>query len=180
MFSKKPAIPKAPWAVRVLTPDFLIDGQVDTEAHPESWEFFSPSVSRNDSGLLWLNAPRFTATSANSGAAPAVSTWVVPLSGGVVAVLPFDNASLAEMQKNVADFNHPYPALLHVGPFAIRGQLLSEFDKAADVSNMAGYHSLAVANAEIEYRLPGAAFTGLKSPLMLVHMRRLQGFALTA
>ena len=60
MFAKKPAGPKAPWAVRLLTADFLVDGYSDTEAHPESWPFFTPQTGASPAGLLWLDRPRFT------------------------------------------------------------------------------------------------------------------------
>ena len=179
MFSHKPAPPKTPWAVRVLTPDFLVDGYTDTDAHPDSWPFFGPQTGRLEAIFLWLSSPRFTPTSAASGAPPNVSAWLVPYTGDLVAVLPFDDASLAAMQKNAADAKHAFAAVLLAGPYLIRGQLLSLYEKPDDIAVMSGHHSLAVANAEIEYRLPGAQFTGLKSPLMIVHTRHMQGLALT-
>ena len=178
MFAKKPNAPKAPWAVRLLTPDFLVDGFTDTEAHPETWPFFTTAVGSTPSGLLWLASPRFTPVASGSAPPPAVTQWLVPYSGNFVALMPFDNASLAAVRKNIADLKYPHAATLYVGPFALRGGLLSNYEAVSYMSTMSGHQCLAMQDVEIEYRLPNPSFTGLKAPLVLVRTHLLQGIGL--
>jgi hypothetical protein len=180
VFGKKPATTKAPWAIRVLTPDFLIDGYHDTEAHPESWPFFTPQSGSPPEAMLWLASPRFTPVAAGAVVPPPVTNWLLPYNGSFVAVMPFDDASLAGMQKNASREKYPFPAVLYVGPFTIRGQLLSPYQNPAEFAMIAGHLNVVVVNAEFEYRLPGAQFTGLKTPLALVRTQLLQGFGLAS
>ncbi len=178
MFSKKPAQPKAPWAIRVLTPDYLIDGALDSDEHPESWPFFSPEADVSSGGMLYLASPRFTPVSPNAGAPPTVSQWLLPGDGLYAAVMPLDEAGLAALRKSVSSFKHTFAAVLHAGPYAIWGQLLSNFESAGDLYNLARHRNLAVQDATIEHRQPGAAFAGLKAPLVMVSMRQLLGIGL--
>ena len=178
MFTKKPAGPKAPWAVRLLTADFLVDGFCDTEAHPEGWPFFTPQTGTAPAGLLWLDRPRFTPVAAGMTPQPAVSQWVLPYSSNYVALMPFDDASLAAMRKNAADDKYAKAAVVHVGPFAIRGQLMSPYEATSYMSTMAHHLSYTMTDVEIEYRGPNPQFTGLKSPLALVRTHLLQGIGL--
>src|SRR3569832_1770705 len=125
MFAKKPAVPKAPWAVRLLTPDFLVDGFCDNEAHPESWPFFTAYTDAATKALLWLDAPRFTVVAAGGAPPLDVKQWVAPYGGQHVALLPVYEASLAAIRKNIACHKYAFAAVLHAGPFSVRGQLLS-------------------------------------------------------
>jgi hypothetical protein len=179
MFSKKPSTPKAPWAIRLLTPDFLIDGYYDTEAHPESWPFFSVEIGATPLAVSWLASPRFTPVTTGAGPVPAVVNYRLPDTGNFAAMMPFDDARLAAMRKNGSSQKYPFGAALDVGPYAIRGQLLRPYQKPDDLGLLAGHLSLVVLNTEIEYRLPGAKFTGLRAPWMLVRTHLLQGFDIT-
>jgi len=178
MFQKKPSAPKAPWTVRVLTADFLVDGFADTEAHPESWAFFTTAVGSTPTGLLWLDGPKFTPVIAGVAAPPAVRQWVLPFTGDFTALMPFDDACLAAVRKNIASLKEPHAALVHAGPFALRGQLLSEYGAVSYLSTMSGHLSLAMQDVEIEYLRPNPGFSGLKAPLVLLHTRALQGIGL--
>ena len=180
MFQKKPTIPKAPWAVRLLTPDFLVDGFTDSEAHPEIWPFFTTEIGASPTGLLWLDAPKFTPVIAGTPVPPAVSQWVLPFAGEFMAVMPFDDACLAAVRKNIASLKSPHAVVVHAGPFALRGQLLSEYAAVSYLSTMSAHMTLAIQDVEIEYRRPNPNFTGLKAPLVLVHTRALQGIGLLA
>jgi len=178
MFSKKPAAPKAPWAVRLLTPDFMVDGYTDTDAHPESWPFFTPEVGSTPSGMLWLGTPRFMPLVTGGTTTPNVSRWLLPYHSSYAALLPFDNASLEAVTKNVQNQKYAVPAVLHVGPFALQGQLLSAYETIPYLSNMAGHLCLAMRAVEISYRLPGAQMAAFKTPLALVRTQLLQGIGL--
>ena len=178
MFSKKPATAKAAWAVRLLTPDFLVDGYADSEAHPESRPFFTPDTGSTPAGTLWLETPRFTQLVTGAAAAPSVSRWLLPYNGHYAALLPFDNASLAAVTKNAQNHKYAFPAVLHVGPFAINGQLLSEYEAVDYLNTMANHACLAMREVEISYRLPGAQMAAFKAPLALVRTQLLQGIGL--
>jgi hypothetical protein len=180
MFSKKPTAPKAPWAVRLLTPDFLVDGYTDTEAHPETAPFFAPHGSSLPTGMLWLDSPRFTPVAAGAALPPAISQWVLPYSSNHVAVLPFDAASLAAVRKNAENFKYSFKAALAVGPYMIRGLLMSDYEAVSYLSLMAGRLSLAVQDAEIECRLPQTQMAAFKAPMVLVRTLLLQGIGLLA
>ena len=178
MFGKKPAPPKAPWAVRLLTPDFVVDGYLDFEEHPESWPFFTPQAAATTTATLWLDAPRFTPTSATAGAPPEVSQWLVPFDNSHVAVLPLDEASLAAMRKNASSYRFPIAAVVHLGPYVVHGQLLSCYEDVADLSTLTHNRCLAMQDATIERRRPGAPFAGLQAPLVMLNGHWLAGIGL--
>ncbi len=179
MFAKKPPVPKAPWSLRVLTPDFVVDGYHDPDQHSGSGPFFSPEPAETTMATLWLDAPRFTPASPGAGAPPVVSQWLVPFTGSYVAVVPLDATSLAVMRRNVANYKHPFAAVLHVGPYAVFGQLLSDFDDVNDLDILAHHRNLAVQDATVEHRLPGAPFAGLQAPLVMFNGRWVVGIGLT-
>jgi hypothetical protein len=178
MFSKKPAMAPALWAVRLLTPEYVVDGYSDNAAHPESWPFFGPQGSTAHPGLLWLDGPRFTAVAAGGSVPANVRQWVVPYSSSYVAVLPNDAASLAAARKSAEGHKFSFAAVLTVGPYSIRGQLMSEYEAVSNLGMMAGRLSLAVQEAEIECRLPQSPLAAFKAPLVVVRTQLLQGIGL--
>ena len=179
MFARKPPAPKAPWSVWVLTPDFVIDGYLDPDAHAGSGPFFSPDPAETATATLWLDSPRFTPTGPGAGAPPVVNHWLVPFSGNYLAVAPLDEVSLALMRHNVAGYQHPFAVTLHVGPYAVYGQLLSDFDDVNDLDLLAHRRILAVQDATIAHRLPSALFAGWQAPLVMVNGRGVTGIGLT-
>jgi hypothetical protein len=178
MFAKKGVAPKAPWAVRLLTPDFLIDGYVDLEAHSEGAPFFQRQTGTLPLAALWLTSARFQATGPSSGPAPAANNWSLAYSAAFVAVIPNDEPSLTATRAYTSDLRSAFPAELYVGPYAIRGQLLSPAAHTGDFAMLGSYLSLVVKDAEIDYRLPGAQLSGLKAPLAVVRTLLLQGIGL--
>jgi hypothetical protein len=178
MFGKKGVAPKAPWAVRLLTPDFLIDGYTDLDSHSEGAPFFQRQTGSMPLGALWLTSVRFQATGPSSGTAPTANNWSLAYSAAFVAAIPNDEASLTATRLNIADLRNAFQAELFVGPYAIRGQLLSPAAHAGDFAMFGSYHSLVVKDAVIDYRLPGAQLTGLKAPLAVVRTLLLQGIGL--
>src|SRR5712692_5574900 len=143
MIAKKGVAPKPPWAVRLLTPDFLIDGYTDLDTHSEGAPFFQRQTGSMPLAALWLTSARFQATGPSSGPAPAADNWSLAYSAAFVAVIPNDEPSLTATRAYTSDLRKAFQAELYVGPYAIRGELLSPAAHAGDFAMLGSYLSLA-------------------------------------
>ena len=171
-----PTSPKPPSAVQVLTLDYLIDGYTDVE---EAWAFFENlSRSTSPTTILSLSSVRLHSTGSLAELTPAPSTWQMPYEAALVAVLPRDEASLAYATKKNAGLRYAFPAVVSVGPYAIRGKLLSSQADIRDLTFLYVYRSLVLREAEINCLKPGSQLTGLQAPLAIVHTELLQGISL--
>ena len=157
---------RSQWAVQVLTRDYLIEGNLDGERDKYSFRLVG-----HDVGTVILTSARFQpATTLAVPARPPVPQVLIH-GDELVALIPRDEAGTTEDMKNNAPFKYPVPAEVYVGPYVIRGQVLS-MDKNLRV--FATYVGFVVQDAVVDCLLPGAQLTGLKAPYLLVMSRHKQ------
>jgi hypothetical protein len=170
----KPSKPKMPWAVRVLTPDFLVDGSFN-ESDKTPWTSFFRAVSNTDTGpqeIMRLTSARMHSSSGRLPVPADVQpNWVVSQSGSIIAVIPHDETSI----KYVAEANSrntALPADLYVGPYLIRGVLLNA---SQDIGYLDSCFSVVLKDAQIDCLLPGSSIKSLQAPYAIVRTLLMQG-----
>lgn len=159
-------IPSTQWAVQVLTLDYLIDGSLDSERDKTSFRLQGHDVSP-----LPLTSARFRPTGVLSVSPPPAVPWVLIYGDQLVAIIPKDEAGLANARQLNAVFKVGVKAEVYAGPYVIRGEVLSP-DGSLRVFE--GYTGFPVQDAEIKCLIPGAQLGLLKAPYVLVMSRHKQ------
>ena len=154
------APPKIPWHVQALTLDYLVDGYIDS-SHDKAY-FRAMDNALYNIGLANVH---FQATGSLPGPARDSAPWTLVYGEQLVALVPCDEASLV----NAVQLNNGYKvatqAEVYAGSYVIRGTVLS-YD--ANGSVFQSFRSFPVQDAEVICRLPGAQWTGLKAPYLVV------------
>jgi hypothetical protein len=158
--------PSTQWAVQVLTLDYLIDGKLDSERDKTSFRLQGHDVSP-----LPLTSVRFRPTGVLSVSPPPAVPWVLIYGDQLVAIIPKDEAGLANARQFNTVFKVGVKAEVYAGPYVIRGQVLSP-DGSLRVFE--GYTGFPVQDAEIKCLIPGAQLGLLKAPYVLVMSRHKQ------
>jgi len=158
--------PKSRWAIQVLTLDYLIDGYIDGDR--DKYWF---RVAGRDVSATPVASARFHPTGNLAVATPPTVPWVLVYGDRLVALIPRDDASTATARQTNAAFKYAVPADVYVGPYVIRGQVLSQ-DMSLRVFE--GYVGFPVQDAEISCLIPGAQLPDLQVPYMLVFSRQKQ------
>ena len=171
MFAKKPSTPKPLWAVQLLTTEYLVDGSLDYDDPTGSW-FLQVQAGDLAMATLNLTQARFQPTGGLNVTMPTAAKWTLPSTGLFVACIPRDEASTAYALKHNSSSRNPISAVVFVGPYAIRGTILSP-DKNLDI--LGGYQAFAMEQAVIDCLVPGSRLTGLAAPYLLVRSLLLHG-----
>ena len=152
--------PKIPWHVQALTLDYLVDGYIDG-SHDKAYFRAMDNALYN----IGLTNVHFQATGSLPVPVRDSAPWAMLYGEQLVALIPCDEASLANaVQLNNGD-KVATPAEVYVGSYIIRGTVLS-YD--ANGSVFQSFRSFPVQDAEVICRLPGAQWTGLKTPYLVV------------
>jgi hypothetical protein len=160
-----------PWAVQVLTTDYLVDGQIDPDIRGHKF-FFTALQTSKPAGALILNNVKVQPTSTAEAPSPATATWLATFNTTLVAVIGRDNTACDYIVQHAPQT--PVAAELRVGPYAIRGTLLLPVpaNRMADVLGSFGF---AMQNAEIDCVVAGSKLRGLKAPALMISTALLQG-----
>jgi hypothetical protein len=159
-----PSVSKSPWAVQLLTFDYLIDGYIDGDR--EHYNLTLVYLVKGGAVNMHLTSVRFQPTRNSALPTPPPAPWALVYGDGLVAVIPRDEAGTTFVTKKNADlFKVAVPAEVYVGPYVLRGKVLSP-DKELTVFE--SYRRFAMQDAEISCLLPGALLTGLQAPYVLV------------
>ena len=173
MFRSKstPAQPQQPWAMQILTLHYLIDG----------------SVQPNDEIKILLGGgsnyyeSRYVVTLTNAKVQPTgdlttqpffVPQWTVEHRGGLVALIPRDEACTQALSKIIQSKSLGYRAVIYAGPYVIRGTL----ESPAPTMAFETYAFMPIRDAQIDCQLPGARLAGFTAPLMVVNRELWQGY----
>ena len=154
------APPQSPWAVQILTTDYLIDGWMDGARYRMCF-----NVTTGSDEDIFLASTRVQPTGPVPPLPAPISAWTQVFRESVVAIIPRDEPSLAWARKWNADWRIPIPAEAFVGPYVIRGAILST-DRRVRV--WAGYKGFVAQDVEIECRLLGANLPSFKAPYVVV------------
>ena len=191
--SKKQPSPMLPWAIQILTTEYLIDGFVQ----PSEYSFSGKdeySISRKD---MFVDANKdFEDEGGTRGIR--YRTWTegqiqptgnltspvqhfakltLGACANLVAIIPNDHASRQAAQKAFQEHQHPVKVMVYAGPYRIRGTALTH---KTDQIRLYGHDGglLPFQDAEIESQLPGARLTGLKVPWLLLNGGMIHCFVL--
>jgi hypothetical protein len=176
MFGKKHA-PKAPWSVQLLTTDFLVDGHLDGDDPTGPW-FLHVQAQEMAMATLTLTEASFEPTAGQNVPETRAAQWVLPSTALFVGVMPRDEGSMAYCANRNSGSKHPIPgAVVFVGPYAIRGTVLSP---DADLDILSGYPTFAMQNVVIDNLAPGARLKGLAAPYIIVRSLLLHGIVLNS
>jgi hypothetical protein len=173
MFGKKKA-PKAPWSVQLLTTDYLVDGHLDGEDPTGPW-FLHVQGADLAMATLTLTEASFQPTAGQNILETQAAKWVLPSTGLYVAAIPRDADSLAYCANRNSGSKHPIPAVVFVGPYALRGTILSPDN---DLDILAGYLTFAMQDVVIDSLAPGARLKALAAPYVIVRTLLVQGIGL--
>jgi hypothetical protein len=111
------------WALDVLTQDYLISGEVGPAAQKWAWTYFAMTGQRTPSSLE-MTASKAIPT--GNAAAPDLAGKTVGFSfqTGLIGLIPRNEAAGSAWEK-WAVLGDPSAADLTIGPYVIRGSLLS-------------------------------------------------------
>jgi hypothetical protein len=166
--------PNALWALRVLTPDYVIDGLCDTDRYP----IFTFS-SANYHSCIPTDALQLISTQIQSISGlilPANNTpnWNVTFYNGFVAVIPGDEASVRYFHSNLSK----YPDVnvdVYAGPYLIRGILPIE---KKEFKKLEFLFSFVVKDAVIDCLTPNSFLHDYHVPYAMVRTLLVQGIVL--
>ena len=166
--SRKQPLP--PWAVQILTPEYLVDGYSDSEDN--IFEYLSVADSDDDFDYTFTSA-RVQPTGLLTIPPFSCQEWTCAFLTSVVAVLPRDDASLKAVQKAWEDSEYSYRAELFAGPYLIRGAIQSD---SQDHPSFATF--MLVTGATVESLLPGAQLARLNADALALNGMHVHGFYL--
>jgi hypothetical protein len=160
-------VPPVPpqWVVQVLTLEYVIDGYADEGG--AAGLLLRPMTYRPPDLAVWLAPARLQPVGSLAVPVQEVSGCAIPVYSALVAIIPRDAASTAYLLREMQGLTlYAIPAALYVGPYVIRGTVLSE---ARTVADMAMGTIFVVQDAEIDCLMPGAQLRGLRVPHAVVH-----------
>jgi hypothetical protein len=116
--------PGEPWPLDVLTPEYLISGEIEAAAQKWGWSYFSP-LEKRPARQLELRVTEARSTGARP-APPLAGTYASFAYGtAFVALISRGGATDAVWEEWAAAIGSPVPAEVFVGPYAITGSFLS-------------------------------------------------------
>ena len=162
--SKKPPVSEMPWAIQVLTTEYLMDGTVQPDVYRSPAYngdlFVAASDTVGESGLktfqfLHLTAVQVKPTGNLTTPVQSFSEWRLAACANVVAIIPNDDASQQAAQKAFKHCKYPVGAVVYAGPYRIRGTALSDSAGSLHAPLMTEWSLLPIQEAEIDSQLPG-------------------------
>lgn len=169
------------WSIQVLTPDYLLEGDISTDMTNPQIPWTSPSIFEayyhhfgfdNTSPIITLtNTVVKAAGSLPLPAAPSPA-WVVN-GDRAIAFIPREGASNTYLLKR-NKYDSLIPAELTIGSFLIQGNVWSPEKADAGLSFLKKCSRLIMQDVLIEQQHPGAAFPRLEVPYAVLCTFHLQ------
>ncbi len=164
-----------PWAIQVLTTEYVVDGYIQPEEDIFRWarqygltDAFecAPLTSVQILPAGQLNTPPQSFT-----------TWEFSYCTTIVMIIPGDEASRKAAPRDYRDYRHPFRAVIYAGPYVIRATVLSDSEETGMLFvDHKGF--IPLRDAEIDCQLPGSRLTGLKVPWLVLNGGLLHGYSL--
>jgi hypothetical protein len=161
----------APWAVQVLTVDYLVEGWIDPDIRGHKY-FFTATQTGKPAGSLIMTDVKVQATSTAEAPSSATGTWMVTYNPTVVAIIGRDATVDSFIIEHAA--HTQVPTEMRVGPYSIRGTLLLPVP-AQRLPDVLGSFGFAMQNAVIDCVVGGSKLRGLKASTLMVSTALLQG-----
>jgi hypothetical protein len=122
LFGSKPAAGPVP--LDVLTPDYLISGQVEPASHEWLWGYFA-TMEKNPPEPLQLTVTAAASTGARPAPALLGTTASFAYATALIALIPRGEAADALFEEWSTTWDQPLAAEMFVGPYAISGSFLT-------------------------------------------------------
>jgi hypothetical protein len=146
--------------VQALTLDYLVDGYMDG-SQDKAYFRVMDNVLYN----IGLVNVHIQATGSLPAPDPDSTPLAIVYGEQLVALIPGDEASLVSAMQSNSPLKFLTRAEIFVGNYLIRGTVLC-YDTNGRVFQ--SYRGFPVQDAEISSRLPGAEWSGLKAPYLVV------------
>ena len=174
------------WNIQVLTPDYLIEGNIDS-GFSEIQDILKPKTNVNDmdTDLDGLVNVRYQPTSnliVPDGPVPSPSTkdgvtFLQPWTKRI-ALIPRDQGSVDFLVKH-NKFNRLTPVDIYAGSYSINGKYWNN-DKTSLLPG--SFHTYAtdrivIQDARIDCLVPGAKLQGFQAPFVVVYTEHIQWIA---
>jgi hypothetical protein len=131
------------------------------------WHLHEATLSAQATlGNLLLTAVHIQPTGNLAMPVQSFSKWLWIPGSTLVAIIPNDDASRQAAQQAFKDYKSPVGAVVYVGPYRIRGSLLSDRPDRPSPSRAS---LLPLQGAEIDSQLPGGKPTGLQASWLLLN-----------
>jgi hypothetical protein len=169
-----------PWAIQLLTPDYLIYGFIDSEASDRYYTLTSAETSSTPSTcVVHLTQATFRPASNLVPIDPSPTEWYSVGWNAFLAVMPWDQASVDYLVKE-SSHKSLIPADIYIGPYLIQGKVWSRNKSGTDLSFLAYAHRFIVQDVCINCLLPGSQLHDLKAPFAVLRTHLLQSAAVRA
>ncbi len=160
-----------PWAIQVLTLDYLIDGQIDGS---NSLQAAVLGLNNVIAGLAPLTLTSVQVQPTGSLTAPSdhPTSWMIDFNQTIIGVIPKDEKSIAEFQKRNIQKSTVAVEMV-IGPYFVRGTAYHRL--SSDLLYRLPQVPLALKDVEIDQITPDSKLKGWKAPFMIAFTKLLQG-----
>jgi hypothetical protein len=160
-----------PWAIQVLTLDYLIDGQIDGGNMLQAAVF---NLNNVNAGLAPMMLTSIQVQPTGSLAVPSdhLPSWTIAFNQTIIGVIPRDEKSVAEFKKWSTQKNTVTVEMV-IGPYCVRGTAYHRLN--AEHLQKLSEVNLALKDVEIDRITLDSKVKGLKVPFMIVFTELLQG-----
>ena len=162
--------------MQLLTTNYLVDGHLDGDDPDGPW-FLHVQAQEMAMATLTLTLASFQPTGGQNIVPTQAAKWALPSTAQFVAVIPRDEGSRAYCNNRNSSSKHPIPAVVFVGPYVLRGTILSP---GTDLDILAGYQTFAMQDVVIDNLAPGSQLKGLAAPYLIVRASLVQGIVLNS
>ncbi|HEY3343313.1 MAG TPA: hypothetical protein VGJ97_00195 [Anaerolineaceae bacterium] len=164
MFTVEPS--QKYWAVQILTHDYLIDGYIDGDRDKYIFRLIGHDVSP-----IAVVSARLRPTGILNIQQRGPIQRMLVYGDQLIALIPHDEVSLTAARQTNASFKIGSPGEVYVGPYLIRGKVMS-LDSSLRV--FATYNGFVIEDAEISCLTPDTPLTAMNVPYVLVMSRQKQ------
>jgi hypothetical protein len=110
------------WSIRVLTTDYIIEGQIDGSDILQKSIFSLANRNLDNLSAVTLGSIKMQSTGIQSIPTDTISTYTIAIPYGLIGVLPADENSLAEIEKGINSQDASSVGVI-IGPYVIRGKI---------------------------------------------------------
>jgi hypothetical protein len=163
-----------PWAIQLLTPDYLIYGFIDSDASDRYYSLTAADTTSSPSScVMHLTQAAFRPATNLVPIDPSPTEWFSFGWNAFLVALPWDQSSVNYLVKENS-YKFLVPADLYVGNYLIQGKVWSRDRSEKDLSHLGFAHRFIVQDVTIDCLLPGSQLHGFKAPFAVVRTHLLQ------
>ena len=163
-----------PWAIQLLTPDYLVYGFIDSEASDRFYTLtYAETSSTPSSCVIHLTQAAFRPASILPPPDPSPTDCFFTGWNAFLAAMPWDQASVDYLVKENT-CKSLVPADIFISSYHIQGKIWSRDKSPADLSALRFAHRFIVQDVCINNLLPGSQLHDLKAPFAVLRTHLLQ------